>query len=96
LMSAGMEEIENTESWLFKKENEAWLNKAIESLPPQRQMVFRLCKLENKTHEEVSQLLSISKATVNNHLVKAIQNLRSLGSGNTDLAGILLLIWLFE
>lgn len=96
LMSAGIEEMENTEDWLFRKENEAWLSKAIESLPPQRQIVFRLCKLENKSHEEVSQLLSISRATVNNHLVKAIQNLKSLAAGNTDLAGLLLLFWLFE
>ena len=96
LISAGIEEMENTEDWLFRKENEAWLNKAIESLPPQRQIVFRLCKLENRSYEEVSQLLSISKATVNNHLVKAIQNLRSLAAGNSNLAGLLLLIWLFE
>lgn len=96
LMSAGLESLENTEEWLLRKENEAWLNKAIQSLPPQRQMVFKLCKLENRSHEEVSRLLNISRATVNNHLVKAIQNLRALASGNSDLAGLLLLIWLFE
>lgn len=96
LINAGLEEMENTEDWLFRKENEAWLNKAIERLPPQRQIVFRLCKLESKSHEEVSQLLNISRATVNNHLVKAIQNLRSFAEGNTDMAGILLLFWLFE
>lgn len=96
LMSAGIEALEHTEEWLFRKENEVWLNKAIESLPPQRQLVFRLAKLENKSHEEVGRLLNISKATVNNHLVKAIQNLRSLAAENTDLAGILLLIWLLE
>lgn len=96
LMNAGIEEMENTESWLYRKENEAWLNKAIESLPPQRQMVFRLCKLENRSHEEVSRLLNISRATVNNHLVKAIQNLKSLAAGNSDLARFLLLLWLFE
>lgn len=96
LMNAGIEEVENIEDWLFRKENEAWLKTAIDRLPPQRQMVFRLCKLESRSHEEVSQLLNISRATVNNHLVKAIQNLRSFAAGNSDLAGMLLLVWLFE
>lgn len=96
LMHAGLQEMENTEDWLFRKENEGWLHKAIERLPAQRQMVFKLCKLENKSHEETAQLLNISRATVNNHLVKAIQNLREFAAENPDMAGILLLFWLFE
>lgn len=96
LIKAGTENWESTEEWLFRKENEAWLAKAIESLPPQRKLVFELCKLENKSHEEVSRLLNISRATVNNHLVKATQNLKALASGKSDLAGLLLVIWLFS
>ena len=96
LIKAGAENWESTEEWLFRKENEAWLAKAIESLPPQRKLVFKLCKLENKSHEEVSRMLSISRATVNNHLVKAIQNLKGLSSGKSDMAGLLLVIWLFS
>lgn len=96
LLKAGIEQTEHLEEWLLRKENETWLFKAIEQMPPQRQMVFRLCKLENRSHEEVSQLLSISRATVNNHLVKALQNLKMLAAGNTDLAALLLIFWLFE
>lgn len=96
LLQAGAEASGNAEDWLFRKENEAWLEKAIQQLPPQRQAVVRLCKLENRSHEEVSKLLNISRATVNNHLVKAIQNLKSLAAGNADLAAILLILWLFE
>ena len=96
LLKAGIEVTENTEDWLFRKENEAWLEKAIQTLPAQRQTVFRLCKLENKSHEDVSKLLNISRSTVNNHLVKAIQNLKMLAKGNSDLAGLFIVLWLFE
>lgn len=96
LLQASTASQENTEEWLFRKENETWLAKAIESLPPQRQLVFKLCKLENKSHEEVGRLLNISRATVNNHLVKAIQNLRMRAAGQSDLAGLLLVAWLLS
>lgn len=96
LVTASTEHWENLEEWLLQKENKIWLEKAIESLPPQRQLVFRLCKLENKSHEEVSRLLNISRATVNNHLVKAIQNLKALAAGEPGLGGLLLLTWLFS
>lgn len=95
LAQAGAEEWESTEEWLLKKENASWLARAIESLPPQRRLVFQLCKLENRSHDEVSQLLHISRATVNNHLVKATQNLKALATGKSGMAG-LLLIWLFR
>lgn len=47
------------------------LMKTIEKLPPQRQLVFKLCKLEGKSYAEVSQLLHISEAAVNDHITKA-------------------------
>ncbi len=50
---------------------DAELMRTIERLPPQRKTVFRLCKLEGKTYAEVSRLLSISEATVGDHIAKA-------------------------
>lgn len=96
LLTASTHQSENPEEWLFRKENEAWLTKAIQSLPAQRQLVFKLCKLENRSHEEVSRLLNISRATVNNHLVKATQNLKDLAAGGPGQASILLLAWWFS
>lgn len=52
-------------------ENEALLVKAIDELPPQRRRIFRLCKIEGKSYQEVSSLLGISVSTVNDHIVKA-------------------------
>ena len=52
------------------------LQKAIEGLPPQRQHVFRLCKLEGKSYQEVSAMLGISVSTISDHIVKGTKSIR--------------------
>lgn len=47
------------------------LNKIIDRLPPKRKRVFELCKFEQKSYEEVSEILNISQATISDHIVKA-------------------------
>lgn len=44
---------------------------AINHLPPQRQLVFKLCREEGKTYAEIAETLNISTGTVKDHLVKA-------------------------
>lgn len=56
---------------LNKERQDALLARAIEQLPPQRQRIFRLCKLEGKSYQEVSLQLGISVGTINDHIVKA-------------------------
>lgn len=52
------------------------LFRSIEKLPEQRKKVFLLCKLEKKSYAEVSKLLQISEAAVNDHITKANKFLR--------------------
>lgn len=59
------------EEEMLQKEASDMVHKAIDSLPAQQQYVFQLCKIEGHTYEEVSNLLGISTATVNNHIVRA-------------------------
>ncbi|WP_160139621.1 RNA polymerase sigma factor [Chryseobacterium sp. c4a] len=47
------------------------LMQTIEKLPRQRRTVFKLCKLEGKSYREVSAMLKISEAAVNDHITKA-------------------------
>ena len=47
------------------------LMRTIDMLPPQRKLVFRLCKFEGFSYEEVAKRLHISKAAVNDHISKA-------------------------
>ncbi|EGN56125.1 DNA-directed RNA polymerase sigma-70 factor [Hallella multisaccharivorax DSM 17128] len=52
------------------------LNKAIDALPPRCKHIFFLAKIEEMSYDEISQLLQISKATVNYHISFALSVLR--------------------
>jgi len=56
------------------------LEKAILQLPPKRQQIFRLCKLEGKSYDEVAEKLQISPGTINDHIVKATRQIRAFFS----------------
>ncbi len=49
----------------------------IDQLPDQRKRVFMLCKFQNKSYEEVADLLQISTNAVKDHVVKANKFLKS-------------------
>lgn len=51
-------------------------NDILEQLPPQRQLVFKLCKLEGKSYDEVALDLGISSGTVRDHMFKASKAIR--------------------
>jgi RNA polymerase sigma-70 factor (ECF subfamily) len=64
------------------------LDKAIAELPPQRRAVFELCKLKEKTYDEVARKMNISRSTVQDHIVKANKFIREylLMHGNFSFA----------
>lgn len=96
LLEASIDHYTHTEERLEQKENAFLLQTAIDALPPQRKLVFTLCKLEGKSHDEVSRLLGISPSTVNNHIVKATQFLREYLADHPDITGMVLLYILFK
>lgn len=61
---------------LVGKELEGVINQAIEELPQQCRMVFRLSRFENLSYAEIAEQLNISVKTVENHMVKALKTLR--------------------
>ena len=67
---------------LQSDEKTAMLEKAIDALPPQRQQVFKLCKLEGRSYKEVSELLGISVSTISDHIVKATKSIRDYFENN--------------
>ena len=71
------------EKYKSNEDDLATLQKAIEDLPPQRQQVFRLCKLEGKSYKEVSELLDISVSTISDHIVKGTKSVREYFSRHT-------------
>ncbi len=76
LLIAASEKYTHIEEGLLSKENMNIILSAIESLPPQRKQVFKLCKIEGLSYEEVSAQLGISTSTISDHIVKATRSLR--------------------
>lgn len=52
------------------------VNEAIETLPPQQQSIFRMCKIDGLSYEEVGKKLHISQATVNTHISRATKTIK--------------------
>jgi len=95
IIAASTELYNPTEEQIFYKESKAFLDKAIESLPAQQALVFKLCKIEGKSYEEVSQLLGISTSTISNHIVKATKSVkRHFFNSKKDF--LLLAFWLLQ
>jgi RNA polymerase sigma factor (sigma-70 family) len=77
LIASAAVNYDRIEELLSGEQNLQVLHRAIEDLPPQRQQVFRLCKLEGKTYREVSELLGISESTISDHIVKGTKFIRA-------------------
>lgn len=86
------EEYDHVQQYIDFKEAETLLGDAIARLPPQRQRVFRMCRIEGKSYEEVANLLLISRKTVQDHMVKANQWLRDSLRNNYGILILLLVI----
>ena len=58
-------------------ESKTIVQKALDTLSPQRKKIYTLIKLEGKSYDEVAELLNISTSTINDHVVKATKAMRS-------------------
>lgn len=58
------------------KEDLGLILAAIDELPPQSQQVFKLSRLHDLSHKEISAQLSISPKTIEAHISKALKYLR--------------------
>lgn len=76
---------------------EEMLQAAIARLSAQRQKVFRLCREEGKTYDEVAAELGISRNTVKEHMVLAMKSIKEhfTKNGNTP-PGFILLLFLIS
>lgn len=81
---------ENTELYthveesIAYKQSDEFIKDAIEQLPPQRKQVYKLCKIEGKSYEEVSKILGISTSTISDHIVKATKFIKNRHSSLDD------------
>ena len=52
------------------------IDSVVEQLPPKRQMVFKLSRIEGLNNDEIAERMKITKKTVENHLNLALKHLR--------------------
>jgi len=77
---------------MISKEYEQWLHNVLESMSPQMRAAFKLCREQNKSYDEVADLLQITKNTVKKHMVRSMRVIK----GRLDLDwGISLSLFLF-
>lgn len=84
----------HVEESIIHKEEFYLLEDAISKLPPQRQRIFRLKKIEGKSYDEIGQLLNVSNSTINDHLTKANRFLKEYISHHDSIAILLLAAYL--
>ena len=77
LMNA-MDQLRNNEieEWFDGKVSAELINDAIDNLPPQRKLVYKLVKEEGKSYKEVGDQLNISPKTVHAHIVDAVKSIK--------------------
>lgn len=56
---------------IFEEDKISKIKHAINKLPPKRKKVYELCKFEEKSYTEISELMCISPSTISDHVVKA-------------------------
>lgn len=66
----------NTEEFIITHDLEQYIEKAIDKLPHQQQLVFKLSRIEGLSHKEIAEKLQISPNTAKNHMVEALKTLK--------------------
>jgi len=81
----------NADQPILLKETEALLEKALYTLPPQQNKIYRLIKERGMKKEEVASQLNLSTETVKAHLSKAIKSIRAYCLAHMDNPAIVIL-----
>lgn len=77
LLSRIKEAQNTTEEGIIANELENSIDKIIDKLPKQQQLIFKLSRIEGLSHKEIADQLQISPNTVKNHMVEALKTLRT-------------------
>lgn len=67
----------NTEDFLDVRESKQLISAALSGLSEKKQAIFRLSREEGLKHEEIAQLLGLSKSTVKNILVETLKYIKT-------------------
>lgn len=90
-----LEEHNETEEQIFLKDTKKILQEAIDALPPQQKLVYKLCHEEGMKYEEVAKKLNLSPLSVQTYMKLALRFLRTYIGKRTDVAALLIIFKLF-
>jgi RNA polymerase sigma-70 factor (ECF subfamily) len=82
------------EEEILSREYQQHLKKLLASLPPQTRKVFRLCREQSKSYEEVAAILGISRNGVKKHIVRGMKTFKDSLRTDLDISLPLLLMLL--
>ena len=83
--------VNQTESDVNYRLADALIKEAIHSLPPQRRKVYEMAREQGLSHDEISEILGISRHTVRNQVAEALQEIRLYLTEKGAFGAILLL-----
>lgn len=72
---ANTEEEKWPDELLIDEENKMLLIQAVNQLPPQRKLIYMLSRDGDLSHEQIADVLNLSKSTVNNTIVSATRSI---------------------
>jgi len=90
------QERSNTEEELLHKDYLVFLEHILNTLPERSREIFRQCRQEGRTYEEVAADLGISRNAVKNHMVYSMKVLRSSVEKELGISLAVLLALLFK
>lgn len=85
-----------TEEEILNKEYSFFLKSTLETLPDRTRSIFKLCREQGKSYEEVAADLQISRNAVKNHMVNAMKVLGASVKKELGISFNLLLFLLFR
>lgn len=84
-------EEDTIDSQIIYSEYQKILQEAISHLPPQRQKIFNMSRIESMPHKEIATELGISVNTVQEHISEALKFIKTYFNKHADLSICLLL-----
>lgn len=86
----------SADQYIDRDNLEKEIYKIIDGLPLKCGQVFRLSRLEGKSHQEISDDMGISKKTIENHMTRALKTLRNQLQRKELLLIVLMIIKLYK
>jgi RNA polymerase sigma-70 factor (family 1) len=96
LLSSAKTEVRHTEEHVDFKMGEELYRQAVESLPKQRKLVFKMRHELGKSYDEIARELEVSPHTVRNLLNLAMQHLRAYLQKYGDLMTCIVIAWFLQ